>query len=558
MISQILKKNIAPTRARISISQRNIHLSIVLSNKYDIKPQPSTTSSLLNTQKSQPGQIINDDSVDSNLSQVLAKVIKTTGPIPLATYMRQCLTHPTLGYYTTRNPLDSKSGDFITSPEISSTFGEMLGLWYFTIFIQQLKKIAISKTKQENLIKNNQLKESEIDLDLQKFNIKDKTLRFIEFGPGKGTLMYDVIKTINKFVQSKNPIEINLIEASPVLRNEQKNLLCGKDMTLFNRDGNLQDSTTIWGNTIKWYNTELDILNEIKSNKENQNENNYINFIIAHEFFDALPINQFEKTDKGWREFLVDIKKESNTDILLPNVSHYNNKNIVGNNQKNEANEKFPKFNMVLAPYATPSSSIPKIIPRFNSVSNGSRIEICPESYNYAIKISELLTNFTENDSKIKMGSALIVDYGTSESIPINTLRGIKNHKIVNPFEDAGEVDLSADVDFGNLKDIFKDNNCESYIVDQGDFLNGMGLGYRTDQLVESLKENEQEKKKIIDAYNRLTGKGIRDMGKIYKVMGVVPNDSIESAVGFVEPPKPVRKEEEPSKPVSIKIDDSK
>lgn len=550
MISQILKKNIAPNRVRISSLQKNIHSSVVLSNKYDIKKsQPAASSPLLNTQKAQSGQISNDDATDSNLSQVLAKVIKTTGPIPLATYMRQCLTHPTLGYYTTRNPLDSKSGDFITSPEISSTFGEMLGLWYFTIFIQQLKKIAIAKTKQENLIKNNQIKESEIDLDLQKFDIKDKALRFIEFGPGKGTLMYDVIKTINKFVQSKNPIEINLIEASPVLRNEQKNLLCGKDMTLFNRDGNLQDSTTIWGNTIKWYNTELDILNEIKSNKDTQNGNNYINFVIAHEFFDALPINQFEKTDKGWREFLVDIKKQSNTDISLPNVSHY---------KINEKIEKIPKFNMVLAPYATPSSSIPKIIPRFDSVSIGSRIEICPESYNYAIKISELLTNFNKNDSKTKMGSALIVDYGTSDSIPINTLRGIKNHKIVNPFEDAGEVDLSADVDFGNLKDIFKDNNCESYIVDQGDFLNSMGLGYRTDQLVESLKENEHEKKQVIDAYNRLTGKGIRDMGKIYKVMGIVPNNSIESAVGFVEPPKPVRKDEKPLKPVSIKIEDSK
>ncbi|GME69601.1 unnamed protein product [[Candida] boidinii] len=550
MISQILKKNIVPNRVRISSLQRHIHSSVVLSNKYDIKKsQPAASSPLLNTQKAQSGQINIDDSTDSNLSQVLAKVIKTTGPIPLATYMRQCLTHPTLGYYTTRNPLDSKSGDFITSPEISSTFGEMLGLWYFTMFIQQLKKIAIAKTKQENSIKNNQIKESEIDLDLQKFDIKDKTLRFIEFGPGKGTLMYDVIKTINKFVQSKNPIEINLIEASPVLRNEQKNLLCGKDMTLFNRDGNLQDSTTIWGNTIKWYNTELDILNEIKSNKDKQNGNNYINFVIAHEFFDALPINQFEKTDKGWREFLVDIKKQSNTDISLPNVSHY---------KINEKIEKIPKFNMVLAPYATPSSSIPKIIPRFDSVSIGSRIEICPESYNYAIKISELLTNFNKNDSKTKMGSALIVDYGTSDSIPINTLRGIKNHKIVNPFEDAGEVDLSADVDFGNLKDIFKDNNCESYIVDQGDFLNSMGLGYRTDQLVESLKENEHEKKQVIDAYNRLTGKGIRDMGKIYKVMGIVPNNSIESAVGFVEPPKPVRKDEEPLKPVSIKIEDSK
>ena len=54
-----------------------------------------------------------------NLSDFFRQTIKLTGPIPLSTYMRQCLTHPEFGYYTTRDPLNLRTGDFITSPEIS-------------------------------------------------------------------------------------------------------------------------------------------------------------------------------------------------------------------------------------------------------------------------------------------------------------------------------------------------------------------------------------------------------------------------------------------------------
>ena len=135
-----------------------------------------------------------------NLSDFFRQTIKLTGPIPLSTYMRQCLTHPEFGYYTTRDPLNLRTGDFITSPEISSVFGEMIGIWYFSIWQQQKYP---------------------------------ESIRFIEFGSGKGTLIHDIMKTFNKFVEKLLPsdqkrpkIEIALIEASHVLRKEQWKLLC--------------------------------------------------------------------------------------------------------------------------------------------------------------------------------------------------------------------------------------------------------------------------------------------------------------------------------------------
>ena len=67
----------------------------------------------------------------TELAQILAAQIRATGPLTVAQYMTACLTHPTHGYYTTRDPLGT-SGDFITAPEISRMFGELLGCLLYT------------------------------------------------------------------------------------------------------------------------------------------------------------------------------------------------------------------------------------------------------------------------------------------------------------------------------------------------------------------------------------------------------------------------------------------
>lgn len=79
--------------------------------------------------------------------------------------MRQCLTNPEAGYYTTKSlnrDQFGQKGDFITSPEISQVFGELVGLWIVAEWMSQGKKSS--------------------------------GVELIEFGPGRGTLMDDVLR----------------------------------------------------------------------------------------------------------------------------------------------------------------------------------------------------------------------------------------------------------------------------------------------------------------------------------------------------------------------------
>lgn len=410
-----------------------------------------------------------------NLTRIIKNMIKTTGPISISHFMKQCLIDPQYGYYTTRNPLDAKTGDFITSPEISSTFGEMCGLWFFNAFIQQLKYQAT--------------------YNREKFDIKKKTFRMVEFGPGKGTLMFDMVRTLKRFVKNSNPFEIVFVEKSEVLIREQHRTMCDDFTELKKIDDFTFESKSKWGDKITW----------LKDDKPRLEGIDYMNFVMAHEFFDALPMNRFVKTSKGWREFLVDIRPDAKKASLLTNTP--NSKDPGLEKKRHEA-----EFVIVEAPYATPQTAIPKTNPRYESLPENSEVEISAESHSYIYEFSDILKSSD-------VGAGLIIDYGTV-TIPVNTLRGIKDHKFVNPLGDVGEVDLSIDVDFGSLAEILKQNKFETDIAEQGDFLNNMGLGYRMDQLLSSNVDNEETKEKLIAAYKRLTGKSLESMGKIYKVLG--------------------------------------
>lgn len=411
-----------------------------------------------------------------NLTMILKNMIKTTGPISIANFMKQCLVNPEYGYYTTHNPLDTKVGDFITSPEISSTFGEICGLWFFSAFLTQLRHQAT--------------------YNRANFKIKEKKFRLIEFGPGRGTLMFDMVRTLKRFVKDSNPIEIVFVEKSDVLINEQYKTLCDtKKVKLEKKDEFTYRSVSRWGNEIVW----------LKDDKPDLPiDKNYMNFVMAHEFFDAIPMNRFVKTEKGWREYLVDIRQDAKKDSLLPNVTTTTRSDL----EKKHDSE----FVIIQAPYATPSAAIPKTTPRYDSLPVTSEVEVSPESHTYIYEMGNIVKSSD-------IGAGLVIDYGTT-TIPVNSLRGIKNHKFVNPLSDAGEVDLSIDVDFGSLSEILKDSKFETFIADQGDFLNSMGLGYRIDQLMSKHVDDEAMKKNLTAAYKRLTGKGIRDMGKVYKVLG--------------------------------------
>lgn len=407
-----------------------------------------------------------------NLSNLFEETIKTTGPISLSAYMRQCLTHPTFGYYTTRNPLDTENGDFITSPEISSVFGEMIGVYFLQLWTTQGQPPEIN---------------------------------MIEFGPGLGTLMNDVITSFNRLNKFGIKINVIMIETSRVLRKQQFRKLCSDVETEYINGDTFDSAHTKWGNRIFWIENETDL--------DLIDVNSKCNYVIAHEFFDALPIKSFQKTAQGWREFLVEHS---------PSVEQHQLKLPL-----NESlNDKYDtEFHLTLSPNQTPSSAIPEVSPRFQHLPEGSRIEICPDSELFITKMAQLVNN---DEAK---GGVLVIDYGIIDGIPQNSLRGIYKHKIVSPFYKPGDVDLSIDVDFDNLKLLSTPIAHVVGPVEQGDWLHEIGIGYRIDQLIRSTND-EREQENIYNAYKRLTGKDDASMGKVYKFMGILPFGT-EIPLGF-------------------------
>ncbi len=124
----------------------------------------------------------------TELKARLLDQISREGPMGVADFMTACLLHPTLGYYATRDPLGA-SGDFVTAPEVSQMFGELLGLWLAQCWLDQGRP--------------------------------DPFL-LVELGPGRGTLMADALRATQSVPGFAAAMRLHLVEASPVLRRAQE------------------------------------------------------------------------------------------------------------------------------------------------------------------------------------------------------------------------------------------------------------------------------------------------------------------------------------------------
>nr|XP_033791793.1 protein arginine methyltransferase NDUFAF7, mitochondrial isoform X2 [Geotrypetes seraphini] len=207
------------------------------------------------------------DQVSSMLKHLIFK-IKSTGPITVAEYMREVLTNPVKGYYLHRDML-GEEGDFVTSPEISQIFGELLGIWVVSEWM------AVGKPK---------------------------TFHLVELGPGRGALMNDILRVFDQFrsMMGKCDISVHLVEISPKLSELQAIKLTGEKIPSETNDRSspvYKKGTTMTGLPVFWYYH----LQDIPQGK---------GFYLAHEFFDALPIHKFQKTKHGWMEVLIDIDPE--------------------------------------------------------------------------------------------------------------------------------------------------------------------------------------------------------------------------------------------------------
>ncbi len=180
-------------------------------------------------------------------NKIIDEIQKRKRGISLEKFIDICL-FDNEGYYETSNPL-GKSGDFITSPEISQLFGEILGLYIYSLW-------------------NNKYKE--------KFNL-------IELGPGNGTLLIDILRITKPLVNFHNFFNIHLIEKNKYLINKQKQNLRLRKFDNIN---------------IKWHNDFINI-------------DQKPSIIYANEFFDCLPIRQFIKKNNSWYEKNVNFNKKT-------------------------------------------------------------------------------------------------------------------------------------------------------------------------------------------------------------------------------------------------------
>lgn len=456
------------------------------------------------------------------LAKQLSEAITATGPIPLASFMRMCLTSDVGGYYTAKQEgrdQFGKKGDFITSPEISQIFGELVGIWFVAEWMSQGKK--------------------------------KKGVELIEIGPGRGTLMDDMLRTIKNFKPMAESIEaVYMVEASLALRDAQKQLLCG-DAPMIETETGFKSTSKYAGIPIMW--------------TENMRSVPYgadkTPFIVAHEFFDALPIHVFQSvapnldtsepitietptgthplapsTSKSstaktpqWREMVVSPTppNSTQTDVSIPD------------SPQNQSSP--PEFQLTLSKSSTPHSLyLPEILDRYRNLKSipDSLIEISPESHAIVADFASRIGGSKTNPKTKPSGAALILDYGPISNIPTNSLRGIKAHQRVSPFSEPGIVDLSADVDFVALAEAAM-NASEGVEIhgpmEQGEWLLSIGIKERAEMLVQSLKGKDDEARKRIEgAWRRLVDMGENGMGKVYKVMIMMPeNEGRRPPLGF-------------------------
>ncbi|WP_431319937.1 class I SAM-dependent methyltransferase [Rhizobium sp. YTU87027] len=177
------------------------------------------------------------------LGEKIKAIIQANGPISVTDFFSLCLADPEHGYYKTREPFGS-SGDFVTAPEVSQLFGEMIGVFIVHAWQRHGTPTGV---------------------------------RLVEIGPGRGTMMSDMLRVIARIAPPLfEDMTVHLVETSGRLRDIQ------------------QETLASHGHKVSWHQG----FDEIPPG---------FSLVAANELFDAIPIRQFVRTPAGFRERMVGI-----------------------------------------------------------------------------------------------------------------------------------------------------------------------------------------------------------------------------------------------------------
>ena len=330
------------------------------------------------------------------LADIIAARIRAGGPMSLAEFMDICLLHPAHGYYATRDPFGAK-GDFTTAPEISQMFGELCGLALAQAWLDQGSPMPFT---------------------------------LAEPGPGRGTLMADMLRAIRVAPGMAEAADVNLIEASPHLRQVQRDRLGAV--------------------------THLDLIEDLPDRPL---------FLMANEFFDALPIRQFQRVPEGWAERVVGLDQDRLVMGLAPAIA----------------------------------------LPREGAL--GDIYEICPSAPSIMAGIAQRIAAHG--------GAAIIADYGGWNGQG-DTFQALRGHAADDPLAHPGEADLTAHVDFAPLAvAAIGAGAVASRPIYQGEWLKMMGIEARAAKLADAGDQT------AISALHRLTDP--RQMGHLFKMLAIWP-----------------------------------
>lgn len=302
------------------------------------------------------------------------------------------------------------AGDFTTAPEISQMFGELLGLW------------AVAAWQQMGA---------------------PEPFRLVEFGPGRGTLMADALRAARLVPGFGAAARIHLVETSPVLKAAQARTLAA------HRPG------------VQWH----DRVEEVPEGPA---------LVLANEFFDALPIDQYVRAAGQWHERRVGIDGEGRL-----------------------------VFGLDPAPARAAAAFAADLPPP----AEGAVLEHMESGPARALAAR----------LSAQGGMALVIDYGHAGGYG-DTLQALDAHRFADPLASPGDADLTAHVDFAGLARIGRMAGLRAFgPLEQGPFLERLGLAARAERLKRDASETIRAA--VDAAAARLAGTGDGEMGRLFKVL---------------------------------------